>query len=143
MSEQTRRKKLYSPLLFSAITDGDNKYWNATLIDRVLSVFTLEKFKDYELEMSSNELILDIDFKCSSGQKRLQIYVTIKNVNSYTPEFGQEQYFIKIPTPLPKGFDVSLVMVGKIKFFKVFFLKVQFPSRTRKFLLQTTIFTIT
>jgi hypothetical protein len=91
-----------------------------------LTISTLEEFKNYELQETVSQMSLELVFNCIGETKSLIFYQEIAIVNNYDPEFSQPSYEILIPTPLPKGLDITmfLMVTCKINF------KLQFYSTT-------------
>lgn len=73
-------------------------------------ISTNSNFTNYELEQKEIEPGFSIDFTCITGTLRFQITFKIQRVNNYAPEFFNSTYEIKIPTPLPRGFDVTFYL---------------------------------
>lgn len=67
-----------------------------------------DEFIEYELTNTNILIVLDAFFQCISGSlKRITFLIDIAKVNNYAPEFSKSNYEIKIPTPLPKDFEVT------------------------------------
>lgn len=65
---------------------------------------------------TSDLMILEIAFVCTGEQKGLTFYQGINAVNNFEPEFSASSYEILIPTPFPRGIDVTMfLLVSEIK----------------------------
>lgn len=101
----------FSKTFFSVASGASSKYLSATYESGKLTISTLEEFKKYELQETELQMTLELTFNCVGETKRLTFYQNIAVVNNYDPEFSQSSYEIVIPTPLPKGLDITLFMV--------------------------------
>jgi hypothetical protein len=92
-----------------AVASG-SKYMTATYESGILRISTLEEFRNYELQETDDNMILELRFNCIGETISLTFYQDIEIVNNYDPEFSQSSYEIVIPTPLPKDLDVTLFL---------------------------------
>jgi hypothetical protein len=92
-----------------AVASG-SKYMTANYEDGILRISTLEEFRNYELQETVDNMILELRFNCIGETKSLTFYQDIEIVNNYDPEFSETSYEIVIPTPLPKDLDVTLFL---------------------------------
>lgn len=90
-------------------------YFSAKLEDDKISIFTTEKFKDYEKENSNTRPTLTLNIRCKSSHVFSPVVrISIAAVNNYAPEFPVQSFDIKIPTPIPKGFDLTSGLESQI-----------------------------
>jgi hypothetical protein len=102
-------------LTFSAASSDFTKYMTAQYVDEKLKIFTLEEFKNFELQETVSQMTLELRFVCTGEIRSLTFYQNIKAVNNFNPEFSQSSYEIIIPTPLPKGLDITMFLDSKIR----------------------------
>lgn len=81
-----------------------------------LKIVMLEEFINFELQETVSQITLELRFVCIGETKSLTFYQNIKAVNNFDPEFSQSSYEIEIPTPLPKGLDVTMFLTVKFRF---------------------------
>lgn len=79
-----------------------------------MRIFTLEEFTNFELQETVSQMNIELRFFCTGETKSLTFYQDIKAVNNFDPEFSQSSYEIVIPTPLPKGLDISMFLMVNI-----------------------------
>lgn len=56
----------------------------------------------------------NLEFDCTDERRNLTFVQPIKAVNNFDPEFSRSSYEIMIPTPLYRGIDITVFMVGLI-----------------------------
>ena len=95
-------------------TGSSTKYLTVEFVDDKLRISTTSEFINYELNEIDTLMTIEINFVCVEGTRRLNFYQNIKVVNNYAPLFSKSSYEIKIPTPLPKGLDVTMFMMVSI-----------------------------
>lgn len=95
-------------------TGSSTKYLTVELEDQKLRISTTSEFVNYELNEIDTLMTIEINFVCTEGTRRLNFYQNIKVVNNYAPSFSKTSYEIKIPTPLPKGLDVTMFMMVSV-----------------------------
>ncbi|CAO1402142.1 unnamed protein product [Diamesa tonsa] len=94
-------------------TGSSTKYMTVEFEDQKLRISTTAEFVNYELNEIDTLMTIEINFVCVEGTRRLNFYQNIKVVNNYAPAFSKTNYEIKIPTPLPKGLDVTMFMMDE------------------------------
>jgi hypothetical protein len=68
-----------------------------------------DEFQEYELNEVETSFTITINFECESGaDSYFLLRISLADVNNYAPEFSKTSYEIEIPTPLPKGYEVTL-----------------------------------
>lgn len=118
----------FDGFIFIVGTSGNFiKYINAEVSDGKLRIFTLDEFKNYELQETDKEMLLLLNFECVGETRPITFIQQINAVNNFAPEFSQPSYEIFIPTPLPEGLDITM------------FLTVSDDLKTGKLLLTKTI----
>lgn len=78
----------------------------------MVKISTNENFKNYEIAENHTSPGFGINLNCGSENIIIGVIIifTIEEVNNYAPEFSSGSYNIKIPTPLPRDFDVTYFM---------------------------------
>ncbi|CAO1403509.1 unnamed protein product [Diamesa hyperborea] len=94
-------------------TGSSTKYMTVEFEGQKLRISTTAEFVNYELNEIDTLMTIEINFVCIEGTRRLNFYQNIKVVNNYAPAFSKTNYEIKIPTPLPKGLDVTMFMMDE------------------------------
>lgn len=98
-------------------TGSSTKYLSIEFVEQKLRISTTSEFINYELNEIDTLMTIVLNFVCVEGTRQLNFYQYIKVVNNYAPLFSKTSYEIKIPTPLPKGLDVTMfMMVGVIHY---------------------------
>lgn len=95
-------------------TGSSTKYLTVEFDDQKLKISTTSEFMNYELNEIDVLMTIEINFVCVEGTRRLNFYQNIKVVNNYAPLFSKTSYEIKIPTPLPKGLDLTIFMMVSV-----------------------------
>lgn len=95
-------------------TGSSTKYLTVELEDQKLRISTTSEFINYEMNEIDTLMTIEINFVCVEGTRRLNFYQNIKVVNNYAPLFSKTSYEIKIPTPLPKGLDLTIFMMVSV-----------------------------
>jgi hypothetical protein len=93
--------------------NGDfSEYFSVNLTSNSFTISTKIEFGNYEKEQNETKPGIAIHFLCGTTniQTSVTIIFLINVVNNYAPEFSSTSYEIEIPTPLPKGFDITYFM---------------------------------
>lgn len=85
------------------------QYFTAVLdtVENQIRLSTTDSFKNYEIEMNETKPALQLTVRCSSSTSNFIVMLTINSTNNYIPEFTASSYYIKIPTPLAKGTEIT------------------------------------
>lgn len=75
-------------------------------------ISTTNEFSNYEREQNEIQPSLRIQFNCETGTSDTLIVFTIAEANNFDPEFQEQTYEVVVPTPLPRGLDITYFMTG-------------------------------
>ncbi|EDS44796.1 conserved hypothetical protein [Culex quinquefasciatus] len=92
--------------------DGAVLYISATYDGGKLTISTTESFRDYATKETSQTLLSQFVFVCTTGSRNIRYQVPLREENLYAPTFSLPEYEIVLPLPLPRAFDLMQYIDG-------------------------------
>lgn len=95
--------------------DGAVLYISATYDGGKLTISTTESFRDYATKETSQTLLSQFTFVCTTGSRNIRYQVPLREENLYAPTFSLPEYEIVLPLPLPRAFDLMQYIDGVMR----------------------------
>lgn len=95
--------------------DGAVLYISATYDGGKLTISTTESFRDYATKETSQTLLSQFAFVCTTGSRNIRYQVPLREENLYAPTFSLPEYEIVLPLPLPRAFDLMQYIDGVMR----------------------------